>query len=34
MLSDTFDKMDAGVLGRAYAFTWAYIQALDGIGDR
>jgi hypothetical protein len=30
MVSDTFDKMDADVLGRAYAFTWAYIQALDG----
>jgi hypothetical protein len=30
MLSDTYDKMDADVLGRAYAFTWAYIQALDG----
>ena len=29
MLSDTYDKMDAEVLGRAYAFTWAYIQALD-----
>jgi len=29
MVSDTYDKMDADVLGRAYAFTWNYIQALD-----
>jgi hypothetical protein len=29
MVSDTYDKMDADVLSRAYAFTWAYIQALD-----
>jgi len=34
MVSDTYDKVDAEVLGRAYAFTWAYIQALDGNGDR
>lgn len=33
MVSDTYDKMDADVLGRAYAFTWAYIQALDQSSD-
>ena len=32
MLSDTYDKMDADVLGRAYAFTWAYIRLLDENG--
>ncbi len=26
---DTVDKMDPEVMGRAYAFAWAYIQALD-----
>jgi hypothetical protein len=26
---DTYDKMDPEVMGRAYAFAWTYIQALD-----
>jgi Zn-dependent M28 family amino/carboxypeptidase len=26
---DTYDKMDPEVMGRAFAFAWAYIQALD-----
>ena len=26
---DTFDKMNPEVLERAYAFTWAFISALD-----
>jgi hypothetical protein len=26
---DTFDKMDREVMGRAFDFAWAYIQALD-----
>jgi Peptidase family M28 len=33
MLSDTYDKMDEDVLQRAYHFTWAYIQALDELGN-
>ena len=28
-VGDTFDKMDPEVLGRAYAFTSAFIAALD-----
>ena len=28
-VEDTYDKMDPEVLNRAYAFTWAYVQALD-----
>jgi hypothetical protein len=28
-VEDTFDKMDPEVMERAYAFTWALIQALD-----
>ena len=26
---DTFDKIDSDVLARTYAFTWAFVQALD-----
>jgi hypothetical protein len=26
---DTFDKIDLSVLVRAYAFTWAYLEAVD-----
>jgi hypothetical protein len=26
---DTVDKLDREVMGRAYAFTWAYVRALD-----
>jgi hypothetical protein len=29
-VGDTFDKMNPEVLERAYAFTWAFISALDG----
>lgn len=29
MLEDTVDKMDPVVMGRAYAFTWALLRALD-----
>ena len=28
-VGDTFDKMNPEVLERAYAFTWAFIAALD-----
>ena len=28
-VEDTFDKIDPEVLGRAYAFTWTFVQALD-----
>lgn len=28
-VGDTVDKIDAEVLSRAYAFVWAYLQALD-----
>ena len=28
-VGDTYDKMDAEVMGRAYAFIWAYVRALD-----
>jgi hypothetical protein len=28
-IDDTYDKIDHEVLNRAYAFTWAFIQALD-----
>ena len=28
-VEDTFDKMDPEVMGRAYAFIWAFAQALD-----
>ena len=28
-VGDTFDKMNPEVLERAYAFTWAFISALD-----
>jgi hypothetical protein len=30
MAGDTFDKMDAGVMRRAWAFVWGYLEALDG----
>jgi hypothetical protein len=29
---DTFDKIDLSVLARAYAFTWAYLEAVDRRG--
>jgi hypothetical protein len=29
MVSDTFDKIDPDILERNYAFTWAYLKALD-----
>lgn len=35
-VQDTYDKIDPQVLERAYAFTWAFIQALDaraGVGS-
>jgi len=32
-VGDTFDKMNPEVLERAYAFTWAYISALDARVD-
>jgi hypothetical protein len=32
-LQDTYDKMDPDVMGRAYAFVWAFIQALDVRGE-
>ena len=28
-VEDTFDKMDPEVMARTYAFTWAYLQAID-----
>lgn len=28
-VEDTFDKMDPEVMERAYAFIWAFAQALD-----
>jgi Zn-dependent M28 family amino/carboxypeptidase len=28
-VEDTYDKMDAEVMARAYEFTWAYITAID-----
>ena len=31
-VEDTFDKMNPEVMGRAYAFTWAFVQALDAKG--
>jgi hypothetical protein len=31
-VEDTYDKMDAEVMGRAYAFAWTFIRALDAGG--
>ena len=31
MLEDTYDKMDAEVMARNYAFTWQYIRLIDAI---
>jgi len=28
-VEDTVDKLDSSVMGRAYAFIWAFLQALD-----
>ena len=31
-VEDTYDKIDPGVLAKAYAFTWEYIQLIDAQG--
>jgi Iap family predicted aminopeptidase len=30
-VGDTYDKMDSETMARSYAFTWAYLQAIDGM---
>jgi hypothetical protein len=30
-VGDTYDKMDTEAMARSYAFTWAYLQAIDGM---
>ena len=29
MVDDTYDKMDAEIMARNYAFTWQYIRLID-----
>lgn len=30
-VGDTFDKLDEGIMGRAYAFIWTFVKALDAL---